>query len=387
MPAESLYARIYNTRCDFANIERFVETVSEIGELESAPPGAISARITDLVDELRPEGAITTETDATRKLYAEELARIAAVEFPDEGGVFPAERMLAEHSTPIKERLASVGLHVAEAPVRVVDEFPAPFHRFAWSAFAPDREDEERYGVPRGMYFRRDKLRPLYSEALLAHELIHVVTGRVDPEVYAMGLEEGIAEIVGTCYAGLAVLPAEVIQRIMIHGRHGVARPKLWSEYLDHTRQALLLLREFGLAGLAELVRRGRAEIKRAEAAVVAGAHERLDLPRGDFHEATIELVESVCLAYLPSLVFSPLEYLLLREVRAGASVDEVCRDADVPAEVGRPIMEKLGAKSALFVQDGADIGYSNVERYLDMTRKTGLPIIRYLPPERIPPR
>lgn len=313
-------------------------------------------------------------------LIARDLRMVADAELAqvDE---FPSTEARLDHFGPrIQSVLGDLGLDVRDAPLRIVEEFPEPFNRFAWSAFAPDLEDEQNFGITRGVYFRSDKLRPFYSEALFAHEVVHTVTGRVDPDVYAMGLEEGIAEVLGTCFAGSSILSERVLANILVHGRHGIERPKLWSVYLNHTRQASLLYDRFGLEGLAELIRRGRQAIHDAEHAVLTGRVEGLDLPRGKTEARTSRVLDFACRAYLSTHVFSPLECLLLLSVRKGMTVERICEEARVDLRTGEPVLERLGAESALFVQDGNRVAYSNVERYLRAEEDSAAAFIRYLP-------
>ncbi|MFV2018410.1 hypothetical protein [Micromonospora sp. LOL_023] len=335
--------------------------------------------------ELRGEVELVDETSAAWCLLAEDMDKIAAVLDGQRSELAPAQAGIEAAAPAIAEQLGQIGLDVESAPPKIVDRFPVPFDSFEWSAFAPDAEDEERFGIARGVWFRQDRLRPLYSEALYAHEVVHTVTGTVDPHIYAMGLEEGIAEVIGTCYAGSAVIGADAVLNILLHGRHGADRPRVWAAYREHTRQAFLLYREFGLLGLAELVRRGRAAIHAAEATIQAGGYRELDLPRDGFDDDTTRVLEIFTCGFMPAHVFTPFECHLLRHVRQGSTFDEVCRTAQVPPPAGNPVLRRLGAESALFVADDDRIAYSNVERYLRIGQQTGRPVLRYLPPADLP--
>jgi hypothetical protein len=104
-------------------------------------------------------------------------------------------------------------------------------------------------------------------------------------------------------------------------------------------------------------------------------------LPRGNWPEDTTWLLESFSNAYIPSHVFGPLDAVLIDHIQEGRSLAEVSRQANVPEEVGVPALKRLGIESAIFVRDGDNVSYSNVEHYLAMGRSAGLPVIRYLPP------
>ena len=377
---EFLYGGVYLVGCRFANIDRFVERVALEADLdETTDAKGAAARLREVAGRLASEASIDDEESAIRKLIADDLRSVVDVELPSSEST--VHERIDSAAGPIKTRLEDAGLELGDAKLHVLDRFPDPFGDFGWAAFTPDREDEERFGIPAGVYFRRDALRPLYSEALFAHEMIHTVPGRVDPEIYAMGLEEGIAEVLGTCYGALAAVPRDVLRNVLVYGRHGVERQKLWSLYRDHMRQAFLLYREFGLDGVVGLAKRGRAAIHRAESMIYAGDYRELDLPRGNWPDDTTWLLESFSNAYIPSHVFRPLEAVLIEHIREGRTLADVCRLANVPEGVGVPTLKRLGAESAIFVRDGDDVGYSNVEHYLAMEQSAGLPVIRYLPP------
>lgn len=381
-----LYGGMYLAACRFANIERFIERISVEIDLDAAADAATAAAtFRDLANALPPSEPIQDDEAALRKLVADDLRAVAAARVPDADT--PVRDRIDSAAGSIRSMLVDVGLDLADADLHVVDEFPPPFDQFGWAAFAPDREDEERYGIPTGVYFRRSGLRPLYSEALFAHEIIHTVPGRVDPEIQAMGLEEGIAEVLGTCFAATSAVPPRALRNVLTYGRHGVERPKLWSLYRDHTRQAFLLYLEFGIEGLVELTHRGRAKIHEAEAAVFAGTYRGLDLPRDNWNDVTTWLLGSFCNGFVPSHVFTPLEVVLIDHVDEQRSLVEVCRRANVPDSVGVPVLKRLGSESALFVRDGEHIGYSNVRHYLRMSETAGQPAIRYLPPRAEAPQ
>ncbi|CAM5520530.1 hypothetical protein [Streptomyces afghaniensis 772] [Streptomyces afghaniensis] len=382
--SDYLFGGIYLTACRFANIERFASYVTDVvgADTQVASASAASALLREAADRIdtAPESVVSTEEEAERRLVARDLRLMASAELERVDEFSSVEERLDHFGPRLQALIADLGLDVRESPLRIVDSFPEPFHRFDWAAFAPDSEDEENFGIPSGVYFRRDKLRPFYSEALFAHEVVHTVTGRVDPDVYAMGLEEGIAEVLGTCYAGSAVLPEKALKNILVHGRHGVQRPKLWTVYLNHMRQASLIYDVFGLDGLSELIRSGRKAIHDAEHALMSGDVRDLDLPKGKSDPKTTRILDFACRGYLSAHVFSPLECLVLLSVRRGSTVEEICGDAGVDPRVGVPVLENLGAGSALFVQNGNEIAYSNVERYLRAEESAHTAITRYLP-------
>jgi hypothetical protein len=369
--------------CRTANIDRFVETVAQHDNLDVVVEERyFCSFVKDLALAVDFEGLVTTEEEAQSRLIAEDLRRLTAVDLVNVELPQSVEQSINDCEPAIRARLEEIGLTLSASNLFVVDSFPSPFDNFDWAAFAPDREDEEEFGIARGVYFKRAKLRPLYSQALYAHEAIHTITGQVDPEIYAGGLEEGVAEVVGTCYGGLAVLSPIVLKNILVYGRHGVQRPKIWSFYRDHMRQAFLLYNEFGLTGLVALISRGRAAIHAAAAAIVDGTYRDLALPVGGFDDATREVLEFACLGFVPSHAYSPIDCLLAIYVQSGRTIGDICKLASVDPTVGESRIRAVSTESALYMMNGKSIGYSNMERLLRMEEMSGTSLLRYIPLE-----
>jgi len=376
-----LYCTLYMSSCRAANIDRFVEFLGEHtdldGEIHPAEFGAFARELAARIDFT---GMIEGDEDAQRSLVAEDLRQLAAVDPAGMDLPESVEQGIMDSEAAITRRLESIGIKIPSFTLSIVDTFPQPFDGFDWAAFAPDQEDEEKFGIPRGVYFRRDRLRPFFSQALYAHEVIHTATGEIDPDVYAAGLEEGIAEVVGTCYGGLSVLTPQVLKNILVYGRHGVERPHIWSLYRDHTRQAFALFLEFGLEGLATLISRGRAAIHEAAAAILAGTYHQLPLPRGNIDEQTRDVLEFACLGYVPSHAYSPLECLMATKVESGRELAEVYAEANIDPEAGADRIRTASSRSALFMIDDRAIGYSIVGRLLAAERQSGFRLLRYVP-------
>jgi hypothetical protein len=382
--SDVLFTRIYTVPGSFANLERFVSQVSRRLDLaDEVTPSDCENLVRDAVSSLRSGSVVETDREAEERLLADELERLffenGSFAWSEDDAV-GIETRLQECVPIVYNRLERIGLHAVEMPLRIVDRFPEPFDQFDWSAFAPDNQDQEQFAIRPGIYFRRDRLRPLYSEALLAHEVIHTLTGEIDPEIYATGLEEGIAEVVGSCYAALGSMPVHVLRNILVYGRHGCARSKLWSVYLDHTRQAYLLFNKYGLRGLADIISRGRSFIHDIERELITGDDIHLDIDVGLFDSETRDLLDFHCCSYVPSHVFAPLEYLLIRHVQQGRDLKEICDRAGVRSSIGREVLQKLGSVSALFVQSRGEVVFSNVERYRAVENLRGPRVLRYLP-------
>lgn len=379
-----IYCALYMTSCRTANIERLIEMIGHYDDLDTPiEQHQFSAFIQTLASTIDIDRVVTTEDEAQRRLITADLNKLASLDVESIQLPSSVEEGIVSCRDVVRARLEAIGLETKSSELFIVDKFPAPFDKFEWAAFAPDSDDERQFSIPQGVYFRRDRLRPLYSQALYAHEAIHTISGQIDPEVYVSGLEEGVAEILGTCYGGLSVLDADILKNIMVYGRHGVERAKLWSFYRDHTRQAFLLFNEFGLDGLAALLGRGRAAIHDASAKIVSGKYRELDLPRGGFDTTTRDILEFICAGFVPSHAYSPIDCLLAMHVSSGRSTKEVCEAAGVDESVGADRLGKISSESALFVMNGTKVGFSNVERLLALEHEAGISALRYVPLQR----
>src|SRR6266700_4778460 len=116
-----------------------------------------------------------------------------------------------------------------------------------------------------GIYFPESRLRPFYSEFLLSHELIHVILGKISPNLLARGLEEGIAKLIGALYLSNQILGKDLTINLFIYNRLSYRHQQFWELYMDATRQAKFLYQRFGLQGIVELMKSGREKLKKVE--------------------------------------------------------------------------------------------------------------------------
>ena len=119
----------------------------------------------------------------------------------------------------ILDHYAKLGLKFSPPKYFIVDVFPDPYSMMDWVAFAPDLADEQEFGIPTGLYLLESEIAPYYSELTLAHEMVHAIVGEVNPRLLGRGLEEGIAELIGTLYMGCKLFSSEIAKNVFIHTR------------------------------------------------------------------------------------------------------------------------------------------------------------------------
>ena len=259
----------------------------------------------------------------------------------------------------------------------IVDKFPAPFDNNDWSAFCPDSEDEKKYGIKKGIYFLKKHIRPYYSEILLAHEMIHFICGQKNPELFAMGLEEGLAEILGSLFLAGTILGIDIVKNNFLYTRFNRKANLLWSLYADHTRQAYSLYKQFGYEALIHLLNAGRLEIHNTEKKLFSQETINWNLCSKTFFDDSInQLFDYLMLNYTPNYVVTPLQMVLIENAYEGESLCNISERTELPLSIVKEELKSIAYNTSLFMLDGEKIGYSNIELY----RNNGIcnPVIRY---------
>ncbi|MEU3455898.1 hypothetical protein ABZ671_20235 [Micromonospora sp. NPDC006766] len=371
-----LFAGIYLAPCRFANVAAFVAGVEPYLPLDDVVPVGVAAdMLRRAAASLDGDGACADDVAAARRLTAAQLRELA--DAPLTLGSGGREHAVIAAAGPLRDRLAEAGLDVAAMTVTVGSVLPEPYVASERASIALGASQAARYQLEPGVYLRLSRLRPFSSIAQAARGLVHAAAA-TRPDGSDQGLEQGLAEVLGLCYAAAAVVPRTALRSILTHGRHPAASP--WAGVRSgHIRQAALLYREFGIAGPAALVSAGRRRIAEAEVAVLTGRHRELDLPRGPGDEVTTWLLDHFCGGSLPSYLVSPLDLVLLDAVQDGASAARVCAAAGVPVSIGTARLERLSASTALFALPGGVVTSSILPRYREAEQESGQPVLRWL--------
>ncbi|MBO0797595.1 MAG: hypothetical protein J2P31_02125 [Blastocatellia bacterium] len=225
------------------------------------------------------------------------------------------------------------GIAVGDADIFVVDSFPAPYENRQFAVLAIDAGDQDAYGIQPGLYFHRRSLRPFYSEYLMCHEVVHVILGNKNPELIARGLEEGLAEFIGTAHLSRQMLGAEMTKNIFIYNLLNGEYNPLWEQYLDFTRAAASIYHRYGMEGILRILENGRIKIKEVEGNIFSEQWGGIGLQPCVPQGPDADLVDFLMLAYPRATIMNPLAYYIARYAQAGASVREVAAAARISAE------------------------------------------------------
>jgi hypothetical protein len=345
---------VYHTRGGFSHLPRFLGMMTRHFNTLPYECAPVLEKVRQLRQEYTCVSGSIGEEEALKLMIGNDLWAIEQV-LSDEKIVAAIEqRQNIEHvlqrcRDKAIDQLQSMGVRIETPEIVFVDELPPPYNQRGYSAFSADRGDSEKYNMRPGIYFPIKRLRPFYSEFLLFHELIHFALGKSDPYLLARGLEEGLAELLGSMYLSSKILGDALTINLFIYNRLSSDYQRFWELYMDATRQATLLHQRFGLQGLFTLLNRGRRGLKQVEDCCLQMDFKKIDLPRGgEVDPELTDITDFLSLAFSRNLVVSPLAKYLSGYVHAGYTLSQVMREAQVDESAGMNALLELENKVSL---------------------------------------
>jgi|GEM_PF-5067748 len=265
--------------------------------------------------------------------------------------------------------IATVEFESFEPPkLAIVEAFPEPYSNMEWIAFAPDKEDQERFGIEPGIYIKSSMVSPYYTSYLLAHEFTHKIVEKFDSYGFGIGLEEGIAEFYGL-HLSSKFLPHEVLEHIVVYNYKYGERTRLTMLY-----EFFLLLtyneiyKPFGLSGVRAVIKMGRSGIKRFEDVFLHGKGE-LDLSLPLERDVDIERILRFY-SYFPNDLYStPMVKYISENIEVGDNVDSISSKAKVEKNIVKNALNELQNSLVLVLVEG--------DRVVNLS-KSMLPRLRY---------
>lgn len=368
-----LLGALYHIRGNFSLIRPFRQSLPfndvELPYDRDALADAIDTALAN--DPARTNAGLLSPDQVRDHVIAEDLKRVRAE--LDNSDTVRALNERVDMLPVLKSRLRQAadllernGIHTDDAEIFVVDTFPPPYENRQFAVLAIDTGDQDAYGIQPGLYFHRRALRPFYSEYLMFHEIIHVILGNKNPELLAHGLEEGLAELVGTIHLSRQLLGTEMTRNIFIYNRLNGDYNPLWEQYLDFTRAAGALCRRYGMDGILRVVEAGRGMIKEVERCIFSERWADIQLPPAEFQGPESDLLDLLLLTYPRATITSPLAYHISRYAKEGFSVREVAAAARVSAKDCLAGLNELAEDFSLLAlrADNSVILWSDCELY-----------------------
>lgn len=377
---KKLKARFYCCEWHCSDINSLVSAFLKIFQLY--PTSEEISDIVTLLRQLQPPLELAAKSGdwSVRSLaicLLQDLKTAIRASVPSSFVEWKAESSLRTFANKCVTQLNSFGLHAPDPRICVVDKFPPPFEAMVWEAFCPDSTDEISYGIKPGVYFREDETGPIYSEYVLAHELIHHYAGQTHTELLGRGLEDGFAELIGSLYLGYLFLGPLITKQLY---RTTMLEPNLdsfWEIYVDYTRLALTALREFGLQFLMDMIGKGRKAIKELELKMLmnsnwldskphAGTH--LSKQESDFFSFANHTVN----CHLRTMMVDPIDMIIAPLSMPGETVSSLSKLIDAPHSAVRRSFDRLQSRVFVVLHQDGEIHASDGQ----MLNKAG--VIRY---------
>jgi DNA-binding transcriptional ArsR family regulator len=359
-----LQALLYHVVPEFSAMGPFLDYTC--ADLARAPYSRDSVRqfLAYALSPSYPAATREPEEYALRQLVQRELRKVEPLlEQPALLAALDAESdpldVLTKTSHQALPLLRANGLPVDAPPLFLVDTFPAPYDRHPVEALCLDPGDHLAFGVQPGLYFLKDRLRPLRSRQLLLHELIHWHFGTVSPDLLEPGLEEGFCELLGAIQLSKETLGRTLTENLFIQGREGHTH-----RYLDDTRQAVCVLNLVDWDGLFRIAKNGREALETIEKALWLGDFDLIRQYRQHDRAAFHELPNHLCSVLSRNATCSPLAKYISLHTHAGDSVRELASRTGLEPLSVRKALSELQDDHGLAVlrMDKAVVTFSKCE-------------------------
>lgn len=343
----------YNTRLHASLLRDVVDPVRI--QLLSIPFDGPSVRsvISSAISRLSPSDLIDTQSMALQRVLCTDLEAI--LRSSEDEDVCRSIDLRSDIRGCLEESLAAsltilgdLGLgRSTPAKIHFVDDLPAPYESMSGAILAADEGDQSAFGIEPGLYVRPGA-RPFYTEFLVFHEAVHLLLGTMSPLEYASRLEEGICEVLGSGFVGLAMFGYGLTENLFVLNRLSRQYDASWERYLEAARQTWAATESIGLAGLVSIVKDGREAINQLEDASLLPTTELSATAVRPYVPSDLAtLMRRVLLTYPRTLIATPAATLLAPHMGAGASLTEAASASglskDLALVAARELQDTLG--------------------------------------------
>jgi hypothetical protein len=366
-------AGLYHVGGRFGSFGPFLNLVCS--PLERAPfeVGPVLEHIENCLQPEFVSAGSTAEDRALRQLVQNDLKPLNRI-FRDPAivaSIDAEENVIERMHESIQEgrkHLEALGLSFSVPDLHIVEQYPAPYTDRGGFAFNMDAGDRDTYGIKPGLYFQKSLLRPYYSKYIALHEIIHTVLGEKSPYLLARGLEEGIAEVLGSVYLTQKVMGDDLCRNLFIFNRLSVDDNPLHDLYLDYARQAFALYQLVGLKGLAAIVAKGREEVKRWETLLWIGNLAAEALSPADDDTDFSQMLMQLLLIFSRKSVGSPAAVLLSNMATDGVTFQELADQTQLDLDTVKSGLNeiRLRTRFVTFDEKNGYISFSDANRIVN---------------------
>ena len=302
----------------------------------------------------------------TDQLVINELKRY---DFSSEYKTNPQEIQLSidAHADKLLFTMSDIGLMVDKSASTIFfcDKFPKPFDNNQGKALAPDSYDAKQYGMDEGIYFLRSNVSFYQSRLLLAHELLHKVCSKNNPELLARGLEDGICELLGSLYLNMKLFPIALVKNYISFRRlkYGTQNQK-FKLYTEYMRMAYKLYMLVGINGLITVLNNGRKYVKEVETLLTNGNFVEISVENPPLYDTDFEQFASELLLCKPeNEVVSPMAYYVLLKYNAESKISEFAQTNHLYLDECVSAFKEIQQRIYGCVIDGDHVEFSDISQ------------------------
>jgi|Deesub1362A_J573_1020465.scaffolds.fasta_scaffold03515_3 tRNA nucleotidyltransferase/poly(A) polymerase len=284
----------------------------------------------------------------------------------------PIEEELAKYEAFAKRFFKKYDIDLSNIPIRIVDEFPAPYSSVQASAMNFDIFDQEEFNIPMGISLHREYLAPFVSAAKVSHELVHSCFSNTYSHYLARGLEEGFCDLISFILTA-KMFGFKVSVNLMLNSRFIYPQTQFLTTYVEAIRQVSIVYRQVGLGGMMDILRKGnrkgRVIMKELEEAIFTGWEGKLAgefVRKGDRNPNVLRFLDFF-IAYPYSLVVSPLAYFLAEKITVGASISEIIQTNRIDPFEGEEAVKELQQRVFLVLTEGDRIISDETKLFLKL--------------------
>lgn len=273
--------------------------------------------------------------------------------------------LLEDHVKKVIAFYQSIGLDISEEDVNIYfcDTFPKPFDKNSGIALAPDAYDEEKFGIKKGIYFLNSNISAYQSRLLVAHEILHQICSKRQPELLARGLEEGLCELIGSYIANATFFTKPIPENYIFFRRFKYENPsQKFRLYTDYMRLAYLLLRQVGLEGVVSIINNGRGAVKEVETALIQGRTVNASC-YGTLSKEMSNSLDRLLLGKIQNEVLSPMAYYVVNHFDGERSISDFANRNKKDVMVCKRAFEEIESKIYGCVVDNDTIEFSDLKQ------------------------
>ncbi len=352
---ELIRSAIFPIKTNFSRLPNFLNQIKEYFVDLPFEYNVVNSRLENIIVDFENTVGEKNKNSILKKLLADDLRKIHA-SLSENKGLIEEDNIIEESILKTVKvsvtLLNNIGLELSTPLVSFIETYPSPYDRATGSAMAIDAWDERHYNIPKGLYFRKSSLSPIYTRFLATHEIIHSYLGEISPDFMGRGLEEGLAEIVGAIYLSKHILGSEITKNTFYHNRLGFGINQYWQLYLDYTRMGMYLYNRFGLDGLVSLMKQGRGKIKETEELCFQGAFSKIKLPAGNWDDDLTNISSYLSLTYSRDFVVSPLAYYVANYIDEGDTVELLSQKCNIDKQLVSEAVTELQDRVFVLVQN-----------------------------------